>query len=70
MFSFSVYAIPICIHLVSNSELFVPLGNICVNENVLVSFSMCMCSHEIKEVKNQYVHYTSSKGAENLVEIT
>lgn len=41
-----------------------------MNENVLVSFSMCMYSHETKEVKNQYVYYTSSKGAENLVEIT
>lgn len=52
------------------SELFVPLSKICVNENVLVSFSVCMYSYEETEVKNQYVYYTSSKGAENLVEIT
>lgn len=45
----------------------------CVNEKVLVPFSACMSvhSHETKQVKNQYVLYTSSKEAEwNVVEIT
>lgn len=43
---------------------------ICVNENILVSFFMCMYSHETAEVTNQYVYYTSSEEAENLVEVT
>lgn len=76
MFYFLVYAIRICIHLVNNSELFVPPAKpvwmkvICVNGSVLVSFFRCMYSHETAEVNNQYVYYTSSKEAENLVEIT
>lgn len=35
MFYFLVYARPICIQLVNNLELFVPLAKICVNENDL-----------------------------------
>lgn len=69
MFYYLVSAIPIYIQLVSNLKLFVSLGKDCVNENVFVSFSVCMYSHETKEVKNQYGYYTSSKGAEDLVEI-
>lgn len=76
MFYFLVYARPICIQLVNNLELFVPLAKICVNENDLCEwkyssfFFMCMYSHETAEVTNQYVYYTSSEEAENLVEVT
>lgn len=34
-FFFSVHAAPICIQFVSNAELLVLLGKICVNENEL-----------------------------------
>lgn len=59
---FLVYAIPIWIQLIRNSEFICTTRKICVNENVLVSFSMCMYSCEMKEVKNWYVYCTSSKG--------
>lgn len=35
MFYFLVYAIPVCIQFVSNLELFVLRGKVCVNENDL-----------------------------------